>query len=70
VIGSSSILSQLAALFSDMPWIWLKTERVPEQPTSQGIPTVGIEEVSDAVRRELTFRDGMKATDREVIPGI
>jgi hypothetical protein len=57
LIGSNSTFSRWAAFLGDMPSIWLKTRRLPEQPTSDRTSIVYVADDCDAINRDvLTVR--------------
>jgi hypothetical protein len=53
LIGSNSTFSRWAAFLGDMPSIWLKTELLPEQPTSDRTPILYVAEDCDAITQEF-----------------
>src|SRR6185437_15923225 len=52
LIGSNSTFSRWAAFLGNMPSIWLKTEVLPEQPTSPPTPILYIAEDCDVITLE------------------
>jgi Glycosyl transferase family 11 len=53
LIGSNSTFSRWAAFLGNMPSIWVKTDQVPEQPTSKGVPIVYVGEDFESINREM-----------------
>jgi hypothetical protein len=70
LIGSNSTFSRWAAFFGNMPSIWLRTERAIEQPTSEEVPIVYVDDDFEAIGREiLSGCDGIEMVNQEVATG-